>query len=155
MPNLSFRSSITPLGEIVSRLKVGLVFNDPYFSGMGVYKGTEEDVLREVQVVFNLCERMWDDSWGEILMAHMLEIHEISFTGSDPKALWLALNKDKTKKVLNLFGIRTPSFKIFASEKDTLDVREPSRLSSTQAQSNDGLNFPLIIKPNLEDGSLG
>ncbi|HZX13190.1 MAG TPA: ATP-grasp domain-containing protein, partial [Thermodesulfobacteriota bacterium] len=50
---------------------------------------------------------------------------------------------------------RTPSFKIFASEKDTLDVREPSRLSSTQAQSNDGLNFPLIIKPNLEDGGLG
>ncbi|MGH7802071.1 MAG: D-alanine--D-alanine ligase family protein [Thermodesulfobacteriota bacterium] len=190
MPNLSFRSSITPIGEIASRLKVGLVFNDPYFSGMGVYKGAEEDVLREVEavfkaleesghvvepipvtddfsnffnlissknldVVFNLCERMWDDSWGEILMAHMLEINEISFTGSDPKALWLALNKDKTKTVLNLFGIRTPSFKLFATEKDALDVREPSRLSSTQAQSNDDLNFPLIIKPNLEDGSLG
>ena len=157
---------------------------------MGVYKGAEEDVLREVEtvfkaleesghvveplpvtddfsnffnlitsknldVVFNLCERMWDDSWGEILMAHMLEINEISFTGSDPKALWLALNKDKTKTILNLFGIRTPSFKLFATEKDALDVREPSRLSSTQAQSNDDLNFPLIIKPNLEDGSLG
>ena len=157
---------------------------------MGVYKGAEEDVLEEVEavfealeelgyavdklpvtddfsnffnlissknldVVFNLCERMWDDSWGEILMAHMLEINEIPFTGSDPKALWLALNKDKTKTILNLFGIRTPSFKLFATEKDALDVREPSRLSSTQAQSNDGLNFPLIIKPNLEDGSLG
>lgn len=157
---------------------------------MGVYKGAEEDVLREVEavfkaleesghvveplpvtddfsnffnlissknldVVFNLCERMWDDSWGEILMAHMLEINEISFTGSDPKTLWLALNKDKTKTVLNLFGIQTPSFKMFATEKGALDVREPPRLSSTQAQSNDGLNFPLIIKPNLEDGSLG
>lgn len=182
MPNLSFRSSITPLGEIASLLKVGLVFNDPYFSGMGVYKGAEEDVLREVEavfkaleesghlveplpvtddfsnffnvissknldVVFNLCERMWDDSWGEILMAHMLEINEISFTGSDPKALWLALNKDKTKTILNLFGIRTPSFKLFATEKNALDVRGP--------QSNDDLNFPVIIKPNLEDGSLG
>lgn len=90
---------------------------------------------------------MLDDSWGEILMAHMLETLGISFTGSDSKALWLALNKNKTKTVLNLFGIQTPSFKMFATEKDALDVREP--------QSNNGLNFPLIIKPNLEDGGLG
>jgi D-alanine-D-alanine ligase len=141
---------------------------------MGVYSGVEDDVLREVQavfkaleglghvveplpvtddfsnffedissknldVVFNLCERMWDDSSGEILMAHIFETMGISFTGSGSSALWLGLNKDKAKTVLSLFGIRTPSFKMFATEKDTMD----------------GLSFPLIIKPNLEDGSLG
>lgn len=174
MPNSYSLSSITPLGEIGFRLKVGLVFNDPYFSGKGVYSGTEEDVLREVQavfkaleesghvveplpvtddfstffkdislknldVVFNLCERMWDDSSGEILMAHLFETMGISFTGSDSRALWLGLNKDKAKTALSLFGIRTPHFKMFATKKDALD----------------DLNFPLIIKPNLEDGSLG
>src|SRR5579884_953449 len=160
MRNLSFRSSTMPLDDRGLRLKVGLVFNDPFFSGMGIYKGAEEDVLREVEavsgaienlghkierlsvtddvpkffseisskyvdVVFNLCERLRDDSWGEVLMAHILERMEISFTGSDPKALWL--------------GLRTPSFKIFTTGKE----------------SPDGLNFPLIVKPNLEDGSLG
>lgn len=163
-----------PLDDRDLRLKVGLVFNDPFFSGMGIYKGAEEDVLREVEavsgaieklghkvdrvsvtddvprffdeissryvdVVFNLCERLRDDSWGEVLMAHILERMEISFTGSDPKALWLGLHKDKSKAVLSLFGIRTPSFKIFTTGKE----------------SSDGLNFPLIVKPNLEDGSLG
>jgi D-alanine-D-alanine ligase len=141
---------------------------------MGIYSGAEKDVLREVEavykaieelghlveplpvtddftnffkdissrnldVVFNLCERMWDDSSGEILMAHIFETLDFSFTGSDSRALWLGLNKDKAKTALSLFGIRTPSFKMFATEKDSLD----------------GLNLPLIIKPNLEDGSLG
>jgi len=163
-----------PLGDTDSGLKVGLVFNDPFFSGMGIYKGAEDDVLREVEavsramenlgykierlsvtddvprffneisskhvdVVFNLCERLRDDSWGEVLMAHILERMEISFTGSDSKALWLGLHKDKSKAVLSLFGIRTPSFKVFTNENE----------------SPDSLNFPLIVKPNLEDGSLG
>ena len=163
-----------PLDDRDLGLKVGLVFNDPFFSGMGIYKGAEEDVLREVEavsraietlghkverlpvtddvpkffdeissnyvdVVFNLCERLQDDSWGEVLMAHILEGKEIFFTGSDPKALWLGLHKDKSKAVLSLCGIRTPSFKMFTTGKD----------------NPDGLNFPLIVKPNLEDGSLG
>lgn len=163
-----------PLDDTDLGLKVGLVFNDPFFSGMGIYKGAEEDVLREVEavsgaieklghkvdrlsvtddvpkflddisskhvdLVFNLCERLWDDSWGEVLMAHILERMGISFTGSDPKALWLGLHKDKSKAVLSLFGIRTPSFRMFTTEKERPD----------------GLNFPLIVKPNLEDGGLG
>jgi D-alanine-D-alanine ligase len=156
------------------RLRVGLVFNDPFFSGMGIYRGAEEEVLKEVEavseaveklgykverlsvtddlskffneissryvdVIFNLCERVRDDSWGEVLMAHILERLEIPFTGSDPRALWLGLHKDKSKTVLSLFGIRTPSFRVFATGREDLD----------------GLSFPLIIKPNLEDGGLG
>jgi D-alanine-D-alanine ligase len=163
-----------PLDDRGLKPRVGLVFNDPFFSGMGIYRGAEEDVLREVEainealkglgheverlpvtddfssffneisskyvdVVFNLCERVWDDAWGEVLMAHVLERLGISFTGSDSRALWLGLHKDKSKTVLSLFGIRTPPFKMFAMGKEDVD----------------DLKFPLIVKPNLEDGSLG
>jgi D-alanine-D-alanine ligase len=63
------------------------------------------------------------------------------YTGSSPTALLVARNKSLTKKVLAYHGIRVPAFAEF-HEGDEL-VR-PSEL-----------RFPLIVKPLLEDASIG
>src|SRR5438445_13707992 len=63
------------------------------------------------------------------------------YTGSPPTALLVARNKSLTKKILAYHGIRVPAFAEFpAGEK-------PLRLSE--------LRFPLIVKPLLEDASIG
>src|SRR5438067_12101834 len=63
------------------------------------------------------------------------------YTGSSPTALLVARNKSLTKKVLAYHSIRVPAFAEF-HEGDEL-VR-PSEL-----------RFPLIVKPLLEDASIG
>jgi D-alanine-D-alanine ligase len=62
-------------------------------------------------------------------------------TGSSPTALLVARNKSMSKKILSYHGIRVPEFATFHPGDEFL---RPSTL-----------RFPLIVKPLLEDASLG
>jgi len=71
----------------------------------------------------------------------VLEMHGYRYTGSSPTALLVARNKSLTKKILAYHGIRVPAFtECHLGEK-------PMRPSE--------LRFPLIVKPLLEDASVG
>lgn len=93
------------------------------------------------KLVFNGCEGFRKNARHEYGIAALLDMYGFRYTGSSPTALLVARNKSLTKKVLAFHGIRVPAFAEF-HEGDAL-VR-PSEL-----------RFPLIVKPLLEDASIG
>lgn len=93
------------------------------------------------ELVFNGCEGFRKNARHEYAIAALLDMYGYRYTGSSPTALLVARNKSLTKKILAYHGIRVPAFAEF-DEGDQL-VR-PSEL-----------RFPLIVKPLLEDASIG
>ena len=89
--------------------------------------------------VVNLCEDLLDDSANEVNFAALMDLMKLPFTGSAPLALGLCRDKGKTKALVRQSGIPTPDYTVVTGG------------------SFDGgsLRFPLIVKPTLEDGSLG
>jgi len=93
------------------------------------------------KLVFNGCEGFRKNARHEYAIAALLDMYGYRYTGSSPTALLVARNKSLTKKVLAFHGIRVPAFAEF-HEGD--DLVRPSEL-----------RFPLIVKPLLEDASIG
>lgn len=93
------------------------------------------------KVVFNGCESFRGHARHEYAVAAVLDMHGYTYTGSPPTALLVARNKSLTKKVLAFHGIRVPAF---AEYHPGDELVRPSEL-----------RFPLIVKPLLEDASVG
>jgi D-alanine-D-alanine ligase len=101
------------------------------------------DQLAEFQpeLVFNCCESFRNGSRHEYAVAAVIEMHGYRHTGSSPTGLLVARNKSMSKKILAFHGIRVPDFAVFPPGAEFV---RPSALRS-----------PLIVKPLLEDGSVG
>ena len=97
--------------------------------------------LREVRpdVVVNLCESVYGNSSMEMNIPALLDLLNISYTGSPPLTIGLCLNKGRVKDILLSEGFRTPRHQI---------LTQPSGLRRD-------FSLPLIVKPVHEDGSLG
>jgi D-alanine-D-alanine ligase len=89
--------------------------------------------------VFNLCESIHGDNRFEGLLALLLDLQAIPYTGSAAFPLALALHKDKAKEILRARGVPTPQAVL-------LEAPDTSRVP---------LDFPLIVKPAREDASVG
>lgn len=102
------------------------------------------EFLREEKpdVVFNMVESLGDQAIHEMHVAGMYELMNIAYTGAGPMTLGTCLDKARTKQLLAFHGISTPKF--FLSETGD-DVAERSS----------GLSYPMIVKPALEDASVG
>jgi len=93
------------------------------------------------KLVFNGCEGFRKNARHEYAVAALLDMYGYRYTGSSPTALLVARNKSLTKKILAYHGIRVPAFAEF---HDGDELVRPSEL-----------RFPLIVKPLLEDASIG
>jgi len=93
------------------------------------------------KLVFNGCESFRGHAHHEYALATVLEMHGYRYTGSSPTGLLVARNKSLAKKILVHHGIRVPAFAEFRPGE------KPVRPSE--------LRFPLIVKPLLEDASVG
>ena len=93
------------------------------------------------KLVFNGCESFRGHARHEYALATVLEMHGYRYTGSSPTGLLVARNKSLTKKILAHHEIRVPAFAEFRPGE------KPVRPSE--------LRFPLIVKPLLEDASVG
>ncbi len=91
-------------------------------------------------LIFNLCEEFRGHSKLEMNIAALLEMIGIPFTGSSSLVLGLSQDKGKTKSLLAYHGIPTPAYVVLAPGDRNFS---PS------------LRYPLIAKPDYEDGSLG
>lgn len=87
---------------------------------------------------FNMCESLAGDARLESAIPLLLDLLGIPFTGSPPEALSHALYKDRVKRLLEAAGVPTPRACVMRSADDPCD-----------------LEFPLIVKPVREDGSVG
>jgi D-alanine-D-alanine ligase len=91
--------------------------------------------------VFNLCEEINGKPELEMCVAGMLELMSIPYTGSNPFALGLALNKFHVKQVLRTAGIPT--------------ARGYVRYPGQRLTIPRGMRFPMCVKPSRQDASLG
>jgi len=92
----------------------------------------------KVDVLINLCEGFLGRPQFEANVAGVFEILGIPFTGSNSRALSLCQDKFKSKAVLHAYGLPTARGRLISSADQAVD-----------------LSFPLIVKPNSEDASLG
>ena len=106
--------------------------------------GTQKSLLGlarvECDLVFNLVESFADDDTADFKIAAFLELLGKNYTGTGTHGLMLAQDKAVAKKIFAFHGILTPTFA--KSFRGRLDF------------SHD-LQFPVIVKPAREDGSIG
>ncbi len=93
-----------------------------------------------VDVVFNLTESYAGDDTKDIHIAAYLDLLGIPYTGSGPAGLFLAQDKSVAKRLFAFHGIRTPHF---------------ASVYQGRLQWSDHIEFPVIVKPKREDGSIG
>jgi len=93
-----------------------------------------------VNIAFNLCETVDEDPRFAWHPPAVLELLNISFSGSPSQAFMLTTDKVITKQLLKAHGIRTPDYLVYS---------HPGALGST------ALRFPLIVKPRFEDAGIG
>lgn len=96
--------------------------------------------LHRPDAVFNLVEFFNDEAAQEAYIAGLYELLGVSYTGNRPFTLATCQNKYRTKLILEAAGLPTAAFFLVA--------REP-------VPDDHGLDFPLIVKPALEDASGG
>jgi D-alanine-D-alanine ligase len=106
--------------------------------------GTPKSLLAlarlECDLVFNLTESFAGDDTADFKIAAFLELIGKRYTGSGTHGLMLAQDKAIAKKIFAFHGVHTPVFA--KSFRGRLDF------------SHD-LQFPVIVKPAREDGSIG
>ena len=106
----------------------------------GTPKSLQALARLDCDLIFNLTESFGEDDTADFKIAGYLELLGKRYTGSGTHGLMLAQDKAIAKKIFAFHGIRTP---VFASSfRGRLDF------------SHD-LQFPVIVKPAREDGSIG
>ena len=91
-------------------------------------------------LVFNLTESYAGDDTKEMNVAAYMDLIGLPYTGGGPHAHFLAQDKATAKKMFAFHEIRTPYFA--TAYRGNID------------HAHD-VKFPLIVKPQLEDGSIG
>lgn len=105
----------------------------------------------KIDLVFNYSEGVAGQD-REAQIPAMLESLQIPYTGSKPLTSAILLDKARTKEVLAFNGLPTPAWKLIRNT----DLRiSPLDKLVINALKNDGLKFPIFVKPNLEGSSKG
>ena len=100
---------------------------------------TEAVRLFNPHLVFNLCESLDGDPRYESSVAAILERLDVAFTGAPSPALRMCLDKHLCSEVLRRQGVQVP-WSVSAEVVGDLPAE---------------MTFPVIVKPNREDGSTG
>ncbi|MGA2910960.1 MAG: D-alanine--D-alanine ligase [Candidatus Microgenomates bacterium] len=93
----------------------------------------------KIDLVFNIAEGLRGDA-RESQIPIFCEMLEIPYTHSTPSVHATCLNKSITKKILKADDVCVPDWEVISSLKELSDIN---------------LNFPLILKPNMEGSSKG
>ncbi|HVS30610.1 MAG TPA: ATP-grasp domain-containing protein [Thermoanaerobaculia bacterium] len=91
-------------------------------------------------LIFNLADSYGGDDSKDIHVPAFLELVGLKYTGSGPQGLYLAQDKSLAKKIVGFHGLHTPFSAV--SHRGKVDYAHD-------------VNFPLIVKPVSEDGSIG
>jgi D-alanine-D-alanine ligase len=94
----------------------------------------------QADLVFNLVESFGGDDTKEPHVAAYYDLLGLRYTGSGARGLTLAMDKALAKKVFSFHGVATPRWAVVWR----------GRLDSAH-----DIDFPVIVKPAREDGSIG
>ena len=92
-------------------------------------------------LIFNLVEAFGEDNTKEPHVAAYYDLLGLRYTGSGPRGLTLAMDKAVAKKILGFHNVVSPKFAVFWRGRLDWDAHD--------------VEFPVIVKPLREDGSIG
>jgi D-alanine-D-alanine ligase len=92
-------------------------------------------------LIFNLVESFGEDNTKEPHVAAYYDLLGLQYTGSGPRGLTLAMDKAVAKKILGFHNVASPKFAVFWRGRLDWDAHD--------------VDFPVIVKPLREDGSIG
>jgi D-alanine-D-alanine ligase len=133
---LGVMDEVNAVGQALAELNYSSVFV-PLRPPLNKVKKLLESL--DVKLVFNLFEGFDGSPQTEAEVAAMLAELKFRYSGCPASALALALDKAKTKELMQRAGIPTPGFQIIT----------PDNLAEFH------LDFPCIVKPLAEDASHG
>jgi len=133
-------NDLTVIGKDIEKYLLERGYKISFFDFNDVPKAFADLKNSDVDLVFNVCERINNSSLLEPHVASILDTLQIPYTGSNPFTLGLCIDKIKVKKLLNYHKIPTPEWDYVYSLDD--DIR-------------DDLKYPLIVKPANTDNSIG
>ena len=92
-------------------------------------------------LIFNLVEAFGEENTKEPHVAAYYDLLGLRYTGSGPRGLTLAMDKAVAKKILGFHNVVSPKFAVFWRGRLDWDAHD--------------VEFPVIVKPLREDGSIG
>ncbi len=106
--------------------------------------GTRDSLIdlakSQTDLLFNMVESFGGDDSQDTNVAGYLELLGRRFTGAGSSGLYLAQDKNLAKKIFTFHGIHTPYF---------------STVYRGRTEHSHDIEFPVIVKPAREDGSIG
>jgi D-alanine-D-alanine ligase len=133
-------NDLTVIGKDIEKYLLERGYKISFFDFNNLPKAFDDLKNSDVDLVFNVCERINNSSLLEPHVASIMDTLQIPYTGSNPFTLGLCIDKIKVKKLLNYHKIPTPEWDYIYSLDD--DIR-------------DDLKYPLIVKPANTDNSIG
>jgi D-alanine-D-alanine ligase len=103
-------------------------------------------------LVFNFAEGIGISRSREARVPAVCEMMEVPYTGSDPLALAVALDKDMTRRVVSTLGVTIPKGITLPMPDEEYDG-DGDEFAAMLAEA--GLNLPVIAKPTCEGSSKG
>jgi len=133
-------NDLTVIGKDIEKTLKERGYKLSFFDFNDLPKAFNDLRTSDVDLVFNVCERINNSSLLEPHVASILDTLQIPYTGSNPFTLGLCIDKIRVKKLLSYHKIPTPEWDYVYSLDD--DIR-------------DDLRYPLIVKPANTDNSIG
>ena len=88
--------------------------------------------------IFNTCDGFNGNNLGAVQVIRVVEEMGFRHTGASSDSVELCTNKPRCKESLKLVGVPTPRYQVFE-----------------RAEGEFQLEFPVIVKPTVEDASMG
>lgn len=136
----SVEQDLMSVGKNIQKTLEGRGYNISFFDFNNLPKAFNELRSSNVDMIFNVCERINDSSLLEPHVASILDTLQIPYTGSNPFTLALCIDKIRVKKLLAFHEIPTPRWDYAYTLDDEID---------------ETLKYPLIVKPGNTDNSIG
>jgi len=137
---VTVENDLTVIGQDIEKTLKERGYKISFFDFNDLPKAFNDLKNSDVDLVFNVCERINNSSLLEPHAASIFDALQIPYTGSNPFTLGLCIDKIRVKKLLSYHKIPTPEWDYVYSLDD--DIRED-------------LRYPLIVKPANTDNSIG
>lgn len=136
----SVEQDLSSVGKNIQNTLIDRGYKTTFFDFNNLPKTFNELRSSDVDIVFNVAERINNSSLLEPHAASILDTLQIPYTGSNPFTLALCIDKIRVKKLLAYHEIPTPEWDYAYSMDDEID---------------DEMQYPLIVKPGNTDNSIG
>lgn len=136
----AIEADLTSVGSKIKETLSELGYNTTFIDFNQINSAQKILESGNIDIVFNVCERINNSSLLEPHAASLLDIYQIPYTGSSPFTLSLCIDKIRVKKLLTYHNIPTAKWDYLYNLDD--EVR-------------DDLTYPLIVKPANSDNSIG